>query len=150
MIAVPVPKDLNRVKTKILFSLTQRQLLCFGSGALVGLPLYFALRGSAGNSGAAMAMIAAMLPFFFLALYEKNGRPPEKILWNMICVFFLRPGQRPYMTRNPYAALQRQYELEQEVSRIVGNAQKKPAVRQKKQTAGGPGQKADPGRTERN
>ena len=36
---IPVPKDLTRVKTKFLFNLTKRQLVCFGGGALVGLSL---------------------------------------------------------------------------------------------------------------
>ena len=31
MAYVPVPKDLNAVKTKVLFNLTKRQLICFGS-----------------------------------------------------------------------------------------------------------------------
>lgn len=30
MAYVPVPKDLNAVKTKVLFNLTKRQLICFG------------------------------------------------------------------------------------------------------------------------
>ena len=38
---VPVPKDLTRVKTKFLFNLTPRQLVCLGGGALVGIPLFF-------------------------------------------------------------------------------------------------------------
>ena len=29
MAYVPVPKDLNAVKTKVLFNLTKRQLICF-------------------------------------------------------------------------------------------------------------------------
>ena len=41
MAYVPVPKDLTAVKTKVLFNLTKRQLICFGSGALVGIPLFF-------------------------------------------------------------------------------------------------------------
>ena len=32
---VNVPKDLTKVKTKVLFNLTKRQLICFGSGALI-------------------------------------------------------------------------------------------------------------------
>ena len=40
MAYVPVPKDLNAVKTKVLFNLTKRQLVCFGSGAAVGVPLF--------------------------------------------------------------------------------------------------------------
>ena len=52
---VPVPKDLTRVKTKVAFNLTKRQLVCFGCGALIGVPLFFLLRGPAGNSVAAMS-----------------------------------------------------------------------------------------------
>ena len=35
MAYVPVPKDLTRVKSKFLFNLTKRQVVCFGLGALV-------------------------------------------------------------------------------------------------------------------
>ena len=45
MAYVPVPKDLTAVKTKVLFNLTKRQLICFGSGALVGIPLFFLIKG---------------------------------------------------------------------------------------------------------
>lgn len=30
MAYVSIPKDLNTVKTKVLFNLTKRQLICFG------------------------------------------------------------------------------------------------------------------------
>ena len=36
MAYVPVPKDLNAVKTKYLFNLTKRQLICFGVGGRNG------------------------------------------------------------------------------------------------------------------
>ena len=39
MAYVPVPKDLTKVKTKVMFNLTRRQLVCFTAGALVGVPL---------------------------------------------------------------------------------------------------------------
>lgn len=73
MAYVPVPKDLTKVKTKVMFNLTKRQLVCFGSGALLGVPLFFLLRGPVGTSTAAMCMVILMLPFFLLAMYEKNG-----------------------------------------------------------------------------
>lgn len=41
MAYVPVPKDLTTVKTKVMFNLTKRQLICFGAGAAVALPLFF-------------------------------------------------------------------------------------------------------------
>ena len=87
MAYVPVPKDLTKVKTKVMFNLTKRQLVCFGSGALLGVPLFFLLRGPVGTSTAAMCMVILMLPFFLLAMYEKNGQPLEKILRNMIRVW---------------------------------------------------------------
>ena len=57
MAYVPVPKDLTKVKTKVMFNLTRRQLVCFTAGALVGVPLFFLLREPAGNSMAAMCMM---------------------------------------------------------------------------------------------
>ena len=119
MAYVPVPKDLNAVKTKVLFNLTKRQLVCFGSGAAVGVPLFFLLRQSLSNSAAAICMIVVMLPFFLFALYEKNGLPLEKYLLYFVRACFIRPKQRPYMTNNFYAALEKQDELDREVHRIV-------------------------------
>ena len=70
MAYVPVPKDLSKVKTKVAFNLTKRQILCFSVALLIGLPLFFLLKDSAGTSLAAMAMIVVMLPCFLVAMYE--------------------------------------------------------------------------------
>ncbi len=119
MAYVPVPKDLTKVKSKVLFNLTKRQLICFGGGALIGVPLFFLLRGSLGASPAAILMVLSMLPLFVMGLYEKNGRPLEKVLGDVIQTVFLRPKQRPYQTDNLYAALMRQEQMEREVQKIV-------------------------------
>ncbi len=119
MAYVPVPKDLTKVKSKLLFNLTKRQLICFGGGALIGVPLFFLLRGSLGASSAAILMVLSMLPLFVMGLYEKNGRPLEKVLGDVIQTVFLRPKRRPYQTDNLYAALMRQEQMEKEVQRIV-------------------------------
>lgn len=119
MAYVPVPKDLTKVKSKILFNLTKRQLICFGGGALIGVPLFFLLRGSLGASSAAILMVLSMLPLFVMGLYEKNGRPLEKVLGDVIQTVFLRPKRRPYQTDNLYAALMRQGQMEREVQKIV-------------------------------
>ena len=124
MAYVPVPKDLSKVKTKVAFNLTKRQLVCFGSGALIGVPLFFLLRGTAGNSVAAMCMMLVMLPFFLLAMYEKQGQPLEKILANIIRVSIIRPKERPYKTNNFYAVLERQANLDKEVYDIVHGKEK--------------------------
>ena len=119
MAYVPVPKYLTKVKSKVLFNLTKRQLICFGGGALIGVPLFFLLRGSLGASSAAILMVLSMLPLFVMGLYEKNGRPLEKVLGDVIQTVFLRPKRRPYQTDNLYAALMRQEHLEKEVQKIV-------------------------------
>ena len=119
MAYVPVPKDLTKVKSKVLFNLTKRQLICFGGGALIGVPLFFLLRGSLGASPAAILMVLSMVPLFVMGLYEKNGRPLEKVLGDVIQTVFLRPKQRPYQTDNLYAALMRQEQMEREVQKIV-------------------------------
>lgn len=130
---VPVPKDLTKVKTKVAFNLTKRQLVCFGLGGLVGIPTYIFTRGSIGNESAALLMIGLMLPFFMFGIYEKDGLPLEKVLKNFISVSFLRPPNRFYQTDNGYAALMRQADLDKEVEQIenktAGKAGKKPASR---------------------
>ena len=73
MISVNIPKDLSRVKQKVVFNLTKRQIFCFGGGALVGVPLYFILRPVLPGGAASLVMVAVMLPFFLLGVYEKNG-----------------------------------------------------------------------------
>ena len=138
MAYVPVPKDLTKVKTKVMFNLTRRQLICFGGGALIGVPLFFFLQKPLGNSSASLCMILVMLPFFLLAMYEKNGQPMEKVLGNILLVCFLRPKQRPYRTNNFYAALERQDKLDKEVYRIVHSNQSvhSPPVRKKRRRTG--------------
>ena len=43
---VNVPNDLSKIKTKIAFNLTKRQLICFGMGAAIGVPTYLLTRRS--------------------------------------------------------------------------------------------------------
>lgn len=117
---VPVPKDLNTVKTKVAFNLTKRQLICFSLAAAVGVPIYFLTRGILGTTGAVLFLLAAALPFFFFAMYEKNGQPLEMILKNYITTKYRKPQVRPYVTNNIYSAIEKQILLEQEVDKIVG------------------------------
>lgn len=74
---IPVPRDLTRVKSKVFFNLTKRQLICFGAAALIGVPFFFFLKSFGNVSLAALGMIIVMLPLFFLAMYEKDGQPLE-------------------------------------------------------------------------
>ena len=102
MAFVSVPKDLTKVKNKIILNLTKRQLICLGIAAAVGLPFYFLSRGLIGSSNAATGMCLLMLPAFLFAMYEKDGLPLEKVLKNMITVKFIRPPVRKYQMENMY------------------------------------------------
>ena len=77
MAFVSVPKDLTKVKNKIILNLTKRQLICLGIAGAVGLPFYFLTRGMIGSSNAATGMCLLMLPAFLFAMYEKDGLPLE-------------------------------------------------------------------------
>lgn len=119
MAYVPVPKDLSKIKTKVAFNLTKRQIVCFAVALIVGLPLFFLLKDSAGTSAASFVMIVVMLPCFLMAMYEKHGQPLEVVVKNIIQTKFVRPKERPYQTQNLYAVLEKQRKLEKEVSAIV-------------------------------
>ena len=121
---VRIHKDLAQVKSKVFLNLTARQLICFGSGILVGFPLFFVLNKLLPSSAAAVIMICVMMPFFLFGLYEKNGQPLEKVLHYYIQSRFIRSKKRPYRTDNAYTVLVRQAKLEKEVNRIVQGQRK--------------------------
>lgn len=93
------------MKTKIAFNLTKRQLICFGAAAAIGIPAYLFTRSAIGGTAAMLLMIALMLPCFFLAMYERDGLPFEKVVRNIVRAKFLWPQTRPYGTENIYAYL---------------------------------------------
>ena len=102
MAFVSVPKDLTKIKNKVVLNLTRRQLVCLSVAAAVGLPFYFLAKDLVGTSNAATGMVVLMLPAFFFAMYEKDGLPLEKILFNMVNVKLLRPAIRMYKVKNLY------------------------------------------------
>jgi len=102
MAFVSVPKDLNKIKSKVALNMTKRQLICFGTAALIGIPTYLLTRGTIGNTAAVLLMMGIMAPLFLLAMYEKDGMPAEKIIRNYIRTKFYWIGIRPYRTKNFY------------------------------------------------
>lgn len=104
MAYVSVPKDLTKVKSKVMFNLTKRQVVCLFIAAALGLPFYFLTKDHIGISNAAAGMVLIMLPAFFFAMYEKDGLPFEKLLMNMVNVKLLRPAIRRYEVENLYEA----------------------------------------------
>ena len=126
MAFVPVPKDLSKVKTKVALNLTKRQLICFSLAAAVGVPSYLLSQPTIGSNIAVLLMIGLMMPFFFLAMFEKDGQPAEKILRNLARAK-LWPRTRAYKTENLYRQLQ------EEGNAIAGQKAKTTTATPKKQ-----------------
>ena len=121
-ISVAVPKNLSGIKTKVALNLTKRQLICFSGAGAVGIPFYIFTKGFIGTQASALMMVAVMLPFFFLAMYEKDGFPAEKILYFMIRQKFLTPGIRPYKSENIYRRLEETERIKEEVRKLEEKA----------------------------
>ena len=124
MAYVPVPKDLTKVKSKFIFNLTKRQVICFGLGALVGVPLFFLTKESIGASMAAALMIVIMLPFFMFAMFERYGQPLEVLMKHFIQARFIRPRIRVYQTENFYATIEQNIRNKREVRKILHGKEK--------------------------
>ena len=125
MAYVPVPKDLTRVKSKFLFNLTKRQVICFGLGALAGVPFFFLTIDALGTSMAAMLMIVLMLPFFMFAMFERHGQPLEVLLRHFIQARFIKPRTRVFQTDNFYMAIDQNIRYHREVRKILENQRKR-------------------------
>jgi hypothetical protein len=104
---VQIPKDLAKVKTKVAFNLTKRQLICFSIAIATAVPAYFLLKETLGNTFAGLIVLVIATPSFLAAMYEKNGQPFEKIVRQVVTSIFIRPKSRPYRTENIYEYLER-------------------------------------------
>ena len=131
MAFVQVPKDLSKVKTKVVFNLTKRQLICFGIGAVIGIPTYLAIRKNIGNDVALLVMIVLMMPFFFTAIYEKDGIPFEKHMLHIIRQKYIYPKIRIYKTENFYKYLDSQKMEVASIERKSSNKKARKKIRKK-------------------
>ena len=138
MAFVSVPKDLNKVKTKVALNLTTRQLISFSIAAVIGFPVYWFTRGTIGNDIAVFLMIGCVLPFFFVAIFKKDGIVFEKYMGHIIRQKFVYPKVRLYKSQNFYAYLNTEeesegLELEKKASRKAGTATRQKPKNIKKQ-----------------
>ena len=115
-------KDLSNIKTKLAFSLTKRQIICFGGAAATGLPFYYFMKPVIGIEAASLLMVGIMLPFFFVGMFEKDGFPAEKHLFHVIRQKILYPGIRPYKSENTYRKIEKEEEMRREVAYLEEKA----------------------------
>lgn len=120
MAYVSISKDLSRVKSKFLFNLTKRQVVCFGLGALIGVPAFFLAKDALGVSPS----VLLMLPFFLLAMFERHGQPLEVLIRHFIQARFVRPRIRVWQNDNFYKTIDRSIRNQQEVQKILRGKQR--------------------------
>ena len=94
MAYVPIPKDLKRVKTKVAFNLTKRQLIGFSIAGLLGFSAYIFVRKLVPNDIAVLFLITATLPVFFITLFEKDGLVFEQYFKLIYLHKFYQPQKR--------------------------------------------------------
>lgn len=94
MAYVPIQKDLNRVKTKVAFNLTKRQLIGFSIAGAIGFPVYLGVRNVLPNDIAIIIMIVATLPVFFVTMFDKDGLRAEKYFKYIYSSKFYQPQKR--------------------------------------------------------
>ncbi|MGJ0987128.1 PrgI family protein [Thomasclavelia ramosa] len=112
---VPIPKDLKKVKTKVAFNLTRRQLIGFTLAGLVGIPVYLFMRKFMPNDIAILFLILSTLPIFFVTLFEKDGLPFEKYFKHIYLHKFYQPQKR----------VRKEVYLEQEKKNTANSVRKK-------------------------
>ena len=91
---VPIPKDLKKVKTKVAFNLTRKQLIGFTLAGFVGIPVYLFMRKFMPNDIAILFLIISTLPIFFVTLFEKDGLTFEKYFKYIYLHKFYQPPTR--------------------------------------------------------
>lgn len=109
---VKIPKDLNDIKEKFIMGFTKRQVICFGIGLVIGLPVFFLTRIALGMSGAIFAMGACAAPAILCGLFKKNGVFLEKQV-KFIFEYFTRPRKRYYKTTNIFECIERHIEYDE-------------------------------------
>ena len=78
---ISVPRDLTKVKSKVMFNLTKRQLICFGMAVLIGVPSFFLMKTVMKTNTAVMEMMVIMMPFFSWQCMKKTDSR-WKSFWN--------------------------------------------------------------------
>lgn len=94
MAYVPVPKDLDKIKTKVAFNLTIRQLIGFAVAALIGIPVYLTVKKYLPNDVSTIFLLVSTLPIFYITFFDKDGLTFEKYFKYYYLHKFYQPQRR--------------------------------------------------------
>ena len=120
MAYVNMTKDFSEVRKTISgLGLTKRQLVAFLLAALVGLPVFLAVKPYIGMTYAIIVMAVAAFPICFFILFKKDGLYMEVHARYWYETHFIRNTDRPYQTNNLYELMQEEKRIKKEVEAIV-------------------------------
>lgn len=133
-ISTPLLKDITKIKKKEIGKFTKRQIVFFIIAGVVGIPVFFFLRPLIGSSTALMIMVTIMMPFFIMAIYEKNGVPAEVIIQRKIHFMYKQKKIRPYKIENSDTRKMEIAEIKKEIRELErkGNGGKESKSTQKR------------------
>lgn len=94
MAYVPIPKDLDRIKTKVAFNLTKRQLIGFAVATLIGVPAYLTAKKYLPNDISIIFLLVSTLPIFYITFFDKDGLTFEKYYKYYYLHKFYQPAKR--------------------------------------------------------
>lgn len=94
MAYVPVPKDLDKIKTKVAFNLTKRQLIGFAVAALIGIPVYLTVKKYLPNDISLIFLLIFTFPVFYITFFDKDGLTFEKYFKYFYLHKFYQPRKR--------------------------------------------------------
>lgn len=120
---VQIPRDITKVKNKVAFGLTMRQLVCVGLALLIGVPGFWYGRKIVGDDIAFYAVFTLACPLGLMAFYEKDGVPLEKFIVIMIKARYLRPRTRIYQTDNLWEQVDNRIKIDKEIKRYARDNQ---------------------------
>lgn len=134
MAYVSIPRDLTKVKNKIAFGLTKRQLIFIAVGALIAVPLFLYLKDNVSITAGSYALVGIIMPAVILGSAEKNGMYLEKYIGNIILQKMIMPSIRIYQCENLYSRIERKEDerLKNEQKSKAKKASAKPTKKVKK------------------
>lgn len=92
---VTVPKDLKKVKSKLIFGLTKRQAIGFSLAVIIGVPVFLLLKGISLDA-AMYGLFICAAPIIFGTLYQKNNMASETWIKLYLEYTYLNPLKRYY------------------------------------------------------
>lgn len=113
MIEVKLPREIRDFKSKVIFNLTLRQIICLVLALGINIPLYIFLKSVFIEDIASWIVLIVSLPIFLVGFVKKDGMPYEKYFLIMLRFHFLTPRIRKYKTENAFTYLLNEEKKEQ-------------------------------------